>query len=170
MAMYEAIEPYYIQLLRIGWQDGGDTVGAVLGAFNLDNPFVQLILKDLAQRVKGIDDTTRERIQSVIGRTDLSVAEQTQLLLDMAVTESKTRAELIARTESASAAEQGNHLAWVASGQVGGKEWLVADDACPICSEFAGKVVGLDEEFADGIRHPPAHPACRCATAPILKD
>lgn len=37
---------------------------------------------------------------------------------------------------------------------------------CPVCGPLAGRLVGLDEPFADGIDGPPAHPRCRCWVVP----
>lgn len=166
--MWESLKPLYIELLRIAWNDAAED-GIVTGAFDVENEFVQDVLKELALRVTGIDETTQEIIQMIIGRQaseGWSVDRVRDELLNRAVTESKTRAELIGRTEVAHASEAGNHLAWKESGQVVGVEWLLGPNPCPTCQSLSGKVVRLGEEFAPGIKHAPAHPACVCATAP----
>lgn len=169
--MLEILKPYWIELLRIAWNDAGKTTGVVLGAFSVQNVAVQLVLKELAKRVKDIDETTRDEIRAVIGRQaseGLSVAEVRDILLDMEATRSKTRAEAIAQTETADAYERGSHLYYKETGHVSGTEWLLGPEPCELCAPLGGKVVALGDEFADGVLHPPYHPRCTCATAPVL--
>lgn len=168
--LYAVLEPLVLELLTIAWNDAADK-GLVTGEFDVDKPEVQLVLKELAKRVKGIDDTTRETIQMIIGRQaseGWSIERVRQELLDRAVTESKTRAELIAVTEVADAQERGSHIAYAASGQVKGTEWLLGPEPCELCRPLGGKVVPLGDEFAPGVKHAPFHPRCTCATAPVL--
>jgi len=170
--LYDILKPYTIELLRLAWLDGSSSVGVVLDAFNVANESVELILDELAQRVKGIDETTAETIQMIIGRQaseGWTLAQVRDELLARAITESKTRADLIAVTETADAYSRGSMLAYRASGQVAGTEWLLAAEPCPICERLAARgVVPLGEDYGDGIMHPPAHPSCRCAIAPVL--
>lgn len=168
--MWTILRPHYIELLKIAWNDATDD-GLVEGAFDLENEAVQRVLKDLAKRVVGIDETTQETIQMIIGRQaseGWSLERVKQELLDRAVTESATRAELIATTESATAYTKGSILAYQESGVVTGLEWLTADESCDICAGLNGKVVALGDEFAEGIPHVPAHPACRCVILPRI--
>lgn len=167
--MWPTLRPYTIELLRIAWNDVVED-GIVDGVFDLDNPYVQDALKDIALRVTGVDDTIRDLIRSVTGDTALSITEKRDRLLDLAVTDSANRAELIALTETADAMERGNHLAWQASGVVAGSTWLLGPDPCPDCEELAGRTVPLGEEFAPGVKHPPRHPRCTCATVPELAE
>lgn len=169
--MLPLLKPFWIELLRHAWDDGTDTVGVVVGVFSLENTAVKLVLKELASRVVGIDATLQEAIQGVMGRMaseGLSVADARNLLLDMAVTQSPTRAELIALTESAHAYSAGSLVYYKETGQVSGTEWLLGPEPCALCEPLGGKVVPLGEEFADGVMHPPYHPRCTCAVAPIL--
>lgn len=169
--LYDILEPLVIDLLRIAWNDGTDTVGVVVGAFDVENESVQLVLKDLARRVKDIDDTTRDTIQMIIGRQaseGWSVEQVRDELLARAITESKTRAELIAVTETADAHERGSHLYYAATGQVSGTEWLLGPEPCDDCKPLGGKVAALGDEFVPGVQHPPLHPRCTCASAPVL--
>ncbi len=168
--LLSVLTPLVIELLEIAWNDT-KARGLVTGVFDLENVAVQLVLKDLGRRVKGIDDTTRDTIQSIIGRQaseGWSIEQVRDELLARSVTESKTRATLIAATETADAHERGSHAAYAASGQVAGTEWLLGPRPCEQCEPLGGKVVPLGDEFAPGITHPPAHPACTCATSPVL--
>lgn len=170
--MWDLLKPYYIELLKIAWNDGSDTVGEVVGAFDLENAYVQFVLKDLAKRVKGIEETTREEIQNAIGKMasdGLSVDAVRDLLLGMAEINSVSRAEAIARTESAQAYSAGSLACYKESGVVGGVEWLTTDP-CEICAPLSGAVAKLGEQFPGGFDHPPAHPSCRCAIAPRIDE
>jgi hypothetical protein len=81
------------------------------------------------------------------------------------------RAEMIARTEIRKADVEGNMVAYVASGIVQGKEWIIGsehddDDECTENAE-AG-VIPLDESFPSGDDAAPAHPNCICDVLPVL--
>lgn len=166
-SMWDKLKPYTIELLRIAWNNAADD-GIVSGSFDLDNPEVQKVLKDIAKRIDGIDDTTRDAVRAIIGQTELSVVEKRALLQEL-IGGSAARAEMIAATETADATERGNHLAWRASGVVDRKEWALGPEPCEICQPLGGKTVGLDDEFVPGVPHPPLHPSCTCATIPVLK-
>lgn len=83
------------------------------------------------------------------------------------------RAEMVARTETMRAANEGQMQLWDQATEAGlltgdeQKEWIVTPDdrLCPICEPLDGEKAGLDETFkVDGeeIDGPPAHPRCRC--------
>jgi len=67
----------------------------------------------------------------------------------------KQRAEMIARTETASAWAEGNLQAYRENG-VSKKEFSAASDACPICSPLDGKVLPIGSEEINI----PLHPSC----------
>lgn len=81
---------------------------------------------------------------------------------------SPERAQTIAVTEVTRAFAEGNRAAWKASEVIEKREWRTNNDelVCPVCGPLAGRVVGLDEDFGDGISGPPAHPRCRCWVVP----
>lgn len=83
------------------------------------------------------------------------------------------RADVIARTESMRAANEGQSQAWDQATEAGlltgdeKQEWIVTPDdrLCPICEPLDGEQTGLDGTFkVDGVEidGPPAHPRCRC--------
>ena len=102
----------------------------------------------------------------------------------------RTRATVISRTETIWAWNEGAEVAYITSGVVEGKEWLIsADDRnCQWCPEMDGKTMGLGENYFsmgsefegnrggkllfdyEEIRHPPLHPQCRCTLIPIVKE
>jgi hypothetical protein len=131
--------------------------------------------------LEGVDDistATRDKVRDIIARafdeqTDLKDAatELTDAIGDA------TRADLIARTESMIAANEGQAEAWdhaTDAGVLTGDEqkiWIVADDQalCPICEGLADQTVALDDNFespdtGEEFDQPPAHPRCRCTT------
>lgn len=95
----------------------------------------------------------------------------------------RARAKNIARTEVATAQNEGRWQAWqqaaddrIVNIQTAMKEWRTAPEfvssrtqVCPICLPLDGKRIPVNENFQtglrsqpDGIKMPPAHPSCRC--------
>jgi len=162
---------YYPVLLRQAFQDAGIALSMDL-AFDVDNPFVQATLADLARLVRGVADTTREEIRALIGRQadeGWSIARLADEIRAHGVTASTARAEAIARTETAAAYSRGSLLAYEESGVVGAVEWLAGPDECPECAALSGTRAPLGATFADGTPHPPKHPNCRCTLLPVLE-
>lgn len=84
---------------------------------------------------------------------------------------SSTRAEMIARTEIAFADVAGNMQAYRESGIVEGKQWILAENPCELCIENAeAGIIGLDDDFPNGVDAPPQHPHCECDVIPVTKD
>ncbi len=126
-----------------------------------------------SELVTGITEVTRNMIRVDVAR---AIEEgQSNDALAQAIREntafSGERAELIARTESASADVQGNLEAYRMSGVVSGKQWITGAGCCDLCNELDGVTVDLDEDFPnDGGAGPPLHPNCRCDVLPVLGD
>lgn len=124
-----------------------------------------------AELVDGIDKTTREILADLITHAvddGWSAAELSDAIASGGAF-SEARADMIARTELATAFTQGNIDSWSESGVVVGKQWVVAPDACDECESMEGEVVGLDEDFSAGVSGPPLHPNCRCDISPVLE-
>lgn len=82
------------------------------------------------------------------------------------------RALTIADFEMRNALGAGELGAWKASKLVKGKEWLLSNDegVCEICGGNAAQgVIPVGKAFQSGHQHQPAHPHCRCGTAPVTK-
>ena len=94
------------------------------------------------------------------------------------------RAAMIARRESVHAVEAGAHEAFKQQG-VTQTVWRAGPSACEFCIALDGKVIGIDETFAnvgdvlkvqvngkprrmtvgyEDVGYPPLHPFCRCST------
>lgn len=152
---------------------GDASLAGIPVAWDLDNPFVQGVLDRLAEDIADVAETTKDEIRALVGRQAAegwSLDELADAIETLADVRSRTRAELISRTETASAYSQGSIAAFKASGVVSQIEWLTADgEVCPICEDLNGKRVDIDQSFAGGVAHPPAHPNCRCAILPVVE-
>lgn len=143
--------------------------------WDLDNPFVQDVLDALADEVKGVAETTKDEIRALVGRQAAegwSIDDLADALEQSGVTRSAARAAIIARTETTRAYSLGSIAAFQVSGQVDRLEWLTAQDekTCPECSALDGTVTEMGKAFDGGVMFPPAHPNCRCALLPVLKE
>lgn len=144
-------------------------------AWELDNPFVQDVLDALADQVKGVAETTRDEIRALVGRQAAegwSIDELAEAMQQAGVTRSAARATTIARTETTRAYSLGSLAAFEVSGQVDRVGWLTTQDekTCPICEPLDGRIVAIGKPFDSGVYFPPAHPSCRCAILPVLKE
>ena len=85
--------------------------------------------------------------------------------IQKAVGMGKTRADLMARTETINAAVDGCRVRYEQAG-VKEFEYIAASDArtCEQCASHNGKIYKL----TDNANLPPLHPNCRCAIAPIV--
>ena len=121
-----------------------------------------------------IDESTRELLRGFVEEAIAEGYSNDQLADGLAdsFAFSESRAETIARTETAAADVAGNMEAYRASGDVTGKQWIVAqDEVCDECQQNADQgVIDLDAEFITGCDGPPAHPNCRCDVIPVLNN
>jgi SPP1 gp7 family putative phage head morphogenesis protein len=166
------MRPYYVQLAKLAFDDANADHGLGV-AFDLDNPYVQTVINQLAKQVRGVTDTTKQQIADITGRAAAEGWSNEQLahqIRQLGVDMSRSRSLTIARTESASGYTQGSISAYQASGVVSGTTWLMGPDSCDICQALDGSTADLGGEFADGISGPPAHPRCTCVLVPIIAE
>lgn len=162
---------FYPDVLASAFGDAEDLLALDL-AFDVASDAVQAVLDQLLLQARGITETTKDELRTLIGQQAAegwSAEELADQIRAAAPGMARRRAAVIAVTETASAYSRGSLLAYRQSGVVSELVWMTApsEDACPICKPLDGKTVLLDQEFAPGIRFPPAHPQCRCAIAPI---
>jgi hypothetical protein len=150
--------------------------GIVLGHLQVDEPDAFNLVNEhsidyadtqAAELVKGISETTRDRLNTLV--SDAIESGQSVAELKSAIVESEAfspaRAELIARTEIGNAHMAGALDGAKASGFEMTKEWIRGSEEfdCDICgpNEEQGPI-GLDEEFDSGDDAPLGHPGCAC--------
>jgi SPP1 gp7 family putative phage head morphogenesis protein len=164
---------YVPAAMQQAYQDVNDSLSLEL-AFDLRNPRVrELIETQVFTTAQTTSETLIDVMRTLFQQSvdeGWSVDTLAAALREKATDWSTSKAETVAHTELATAYERGNHQAWRDSGVVDRKEWILSFNACPQCQEYGGKIIGLEDEFADGILHPPAHTRCRCATVAVLKD
>lgn len=126
--------------------------------------------KHCAKLVTQIDKETQARLAKVIKDGISNKRGVPGLARDIRkeITDmSKYRSQLISRTETCDALQQG-FMDRAKDLGISGKEWVVTEP-CPICSENgAAGPIPINQEFPSGHMRPPAHPNCRCALAPVM--
>ena len=147
---------------------------------------------------EGAANTTAERLTRIFGhaadywdadkKRGLTPVEIAQQILADGMTQCEARARMLAHTGAIWAANEGAMNRYADDG-IAVVEWLTADDdlRCPFCADMNGKRVETKEAFLSAgdsltvpgagtlkipgtfdIRHPPAHPNCRCTLIPIV--
>lgn len=145
-------------------------------SYDVTNPAIQGQIDKLAKRIRGVPDTVKENVRSVVGQAlegeyneDLgrtvvpSNAEIAQRIRAAGVTDSEYRSRMIARTETATAMNLGHTFAY---GDAGVSEVDVADgDDDGPCADANGQRWSLDDAQANPIEHP----NCTRAFLPVLE-
>lgn len=134
------------------------------------------------ESVKAIEQTIAEGVAD-----GESISELKKRLKQVYAFADDVRAERIARTETLAASNAGAAEAYKQSPLVVAKEWSAESNACEFCLELDGKIVGLEESFAElgedvsgsgdnsyrvgyeTLETPPLHPNCRCAILPVAQ-
>lgn len=167
------ITPYLEELIS----DAGNGALDLLG---ISKPLTmtERMKKVMAQKAKfyakTTTNTTFERLENTLSagmEANETIPQLTERVQGV-FTEYKTyRAELIARTESTTANNEGLIEAYRQSGVATGKEWIaVMDDRTR--EEHAmlnGEIVGLNENFSNGLSYP-QEPNCRCLIGPAMDE
>jgi hypothetical protein len=159
-------------------------------AWRVTNPHIaDMIRKASLEFCEATNATTSLQLEEAIAELRRSLAEgivdrgeSVRLLTDRVGaifdTAETFRARRIAITEASRAVHSAQEVAAIESGVVVGWEWLLSDGACPLCYAISddARFVRLGQSFArvgdhptySDIRHPPAHPGCRCTLLEVL--
>jgi len=109
-----------------------------------------------------IAEALRSNGQTILrGNDELSVTARNGIVMNL-----QQRADLIARTELASAYIEGQMAQYRRDGYTHGRWSATGERSCPFCASREGAIYTLDE--LDGAI--PAHPRCRCTVAPVLGE
>jgi HK97 family phage portal protein len=125
--------------------------------------------------IKQIDKTVTEGLMK--GEDIGKIGERVKAVYKM----TDARAEMIARTETLAAGNEGALEAYRQNPLVTRLEWVAEDGACDDCEELNGTEVDVGENFANSgemlptgaivnygdVDHPPLHPNCRCNILPV---
>jgi HK97 family phage portal protein len=129
-------------------------------------------------------DTSAGDVRDLVEQSESegwSVKELGDALSKVSESWDKSRAELIAKTETVRASNAGALASYKAAGIVK-KVWIADSAACPYCNALDGRVIGIDDAFLkmgdsfqpegadsalsiryEDVGYPPAHPNCRCS-------
>lgn len=159
VTLYEPVT----QGLGAGVEAGLAFYGRPVGELASQSYLQKAAADHVAQLVKGVNNTTRDRLVNSI-QTSLKLGESVDQARDRiaSIIDDPARAETIARTESVNAYQAGMLSYGNATGSTT-KTWQTAADPCPICegNESDGDL-DMDDTFSSGDDSPPAHPNCQC--------
>lgn len=155
---------------------GKDTLDAMAPqeTFVVDSSLAKKISTRVDFLGEAVSATTIDRILNVVqegidnGSSINEISDMISMLYDdMSI----SRADLIARTETTFANNLGLEASYQQSGIATHKEWVATlDDATrDEHLDLNGEVVGLDENFSNGLPYP-QEPNCRCVIAPAFKE
>lgn len=162
--------------IDVGW--GGKPIDDAMKSLAAgDTPFkmrfdvtdpnaIEWARKHAAELATDLSKTTRTAIGEAIADAFEGGGDAYDAILEAVGDEA--RAEMIARTETMIAANQGQRMSWEQAIEEGllppnmQREWIATSGACPECEALDGVRVPLDEPYPDGSDSPPLHPNCRC--------
>lgn len=140
----------------------------IMMRFDAKNPrVIAWARKHSAELISQVSDSTREFIREAVARSHETGASLVDAIAEAIGDD--TRAEVIARTESMMAANEGQREAWRQAVDNGWldestrRQWIASSDACPECDALDGEEADLGGNYPnDGGEGPPLHPNCRC--------
>lgn len=167
--------PHYRAAVKLAYDTAEEQLADydVSISFDLANPRVRETISGLLTAVKSITGTTKEDVRGIIANgleRGLSIPQITAAIRERAPELSKSRAEMIARTETADAYTRGAILAYEESGVVTGYEWDATLDkrTSQVCQGLNGQKIKAGQRFSNGGVGPPAHPNCRSVLLPLV--
>jgi hypothetical protein len=160
------LSEYYPELFQAAYHDARDDHDLSV-EWDVHNPQVVKAINALVgDHVKGITDTTKETLKDLVDvqtQAGLSPAQLARLIVEQGITDSKSRAETIAITESATAYNHGALLAYKDAGV--GEVTVLDGDGDAQCAAAHGQRWTVEKAQGNAI----AHPRCRRAFAPVME-
>ena len=162
--MAAALSEVYPDLFKLAYLAANADL-PVSVSFDLKNPRVKDTIAELAKNIRGVSDSIKESARGVVD-SGLDAGHSTQqiakALREYGVTDSKSRSETIARTETATAYNRGATLAYRDAGVT--RVRVLDGDFDEVCAGVDGQEWTLEEADANPI----AHPNCTRAFVPIV--
>ncbi len=148
----EELGPLIAKQIIKGMMSAAADVGINLSPEIVETQVAEYIKNYQALAIKQINETTREKLRSVLldavengaNKDEIAAAVRGVLGSDA----SMRRAELVARTELARAHSNGRLQQYKEAGFTK-KIWQAGVEACPFCRELDGTVIGIEENFFD---------------------
>lgn len=182
----------YLTGWNFGVQELGDKAGEATLQSALTGPVEKYLREHELKLANTVSETVLNRVKEelAVGVSQGETITQLKTRLQESVNDmSGIAAERIARTETARAFMAARERSWQASGNVWGKRWQLAPDACDFCKEVAaaygvqpvgapffskgdmltlgdGQTMNLDYSDVDG---PPLHPNDRCSLVAVYE-
>lgn len=185
-----SLVPFGIELMEEAAKFAFDLADDPDANLELNASVLDFIHDRVDRFAEATNDETVRSIESTIAQgvaDGESIAQLKGRIQDVYAYADSVRAERIARTETLAASNAGANEAYKQSPLVIAKEWSAESDACEFCAGLDGKVVGLEENFAnngtdvagdgdntfrvsyDNLEYPPLHPNCQCAIVPVAQ-
>lgn len=175
-----ALQPLYEAVATSRLADIKDEVGEIGEeiTFDMNDPLMIAYMRNQAgERIRGIDETTRDRIRKTLAiglEKNEDIGRLTKRLTDVFDSSKGARATLIAKTEVLDASNAVAYAAYSRSEVVEAIEWILDPDYDPTkddgyCQDIADSgPIPKGGTFLDGIAWAPAHPACVCTIGPVV--
>ncbi len=171
--------PIFTEIIKTRGQRAAKLVGAE--TFNITDKIKKFIDKKTIKFATEVNDTTQNKVKEAL-KAGVDAGEGAIELGKRVADVFKTRegydSQRIARTEVISASNEADLEAFKQSDVVEKKEWLATmdDRVRESHAEVNGEVVGLDEEFSNGLKFPgdivgdPEETInCRCTLLPVVE-
>lgn len=173
-ALWEDLAEIVIGALLAGVEGGASLLPAnarVLVDFDTVNSSVINYARTYRyELIKGITDTTRKQVQTLVSDWAGSGAPLGVLETQLGPLFGSSRAEKIASTEVTRVFSEGNREAFESTGMVDEVVWMTSEDSsvCVVCAELDGTHIGIGD--IDAFPPGSSHPGCRCWVQPILSE
>lgn len=179
--------------VTVGGEVAADLIGSTFDGYH---PEIKTYIESYTSKfIQGLAETTRKDFRNLLIKAQTegwSVPRLRDKIRELMNNYSRSRAEMIARTEMIRASNAGAKISYRQAG-VKELEWLYTSDrrTCPYCRAMNGRIVRIEKPFAEkgdtvtgkdeegnevhykvtyeSVQYPPLHPRCRCTIIPVIR-
>jgi HK97 family phage portal protein len=193
----DEILPVLVELSVVQGQFAAELVGSADASFKLTAVMEKYLADSIAKAALGFTEDTQAYIAQAIadglndGESIAKISKRIDRIYQDILGEGATngfRLERLARTEVIKTSNEMTEAAYKQSGVVSKKEWFANPGHCGYCATLNGSTISLGSSFVpkggtlestDGstrlndyedIKHPSAHPSCRCTLIPVINE